>query len=175
MTEVTKDSVRNGSGDPLAGLDYDTSGLALTDICRSIAEVVRVGPSHPRRVRVALGAASVEVEWDEGDAAPGLRTDASAPRAEEEALDGFHECAPLVGTYYAAPSPGAAPFVQVGDHVGIGQQLGIIEAMKLMNPVEATRPGRVVEVLVQDGEPVEYGQPLVLLDPEAFPGSDKEE
>ncbi|MFK4221492.1 biotin/lipoyl-binding protein [Streptomyces sp. NBC_00210] len=176
MNEVTKDSVRSGSGGPLAGLDYDTSGLALTDICRSIAEVVRVGPSHPRRVRVALGAASVEVEWEEGETPPGPRATAAPPREEdEEALDGFRECAPLVGTFYAAPSPGSPPFVQVGDHVEAGQQLGIIEAMKLMNPLEATRPGRIVEVLVQDGEPVEYGQPLVLLDPEAFTGTDKED
>jgi acetyl-CoA carboxylase biotin carboxyl carrier protein len=174
MTEVTKDSVRSGFGDPLAGLDYDTSGLALTDICRSIAEVVRVGPSHPRRVRVALGAASVEVEWDEGQPPPGPGAPAAPPR-EEEALDGFRECAPLVGTFYAAPSPGAPPFVRVGDHVEVGQQLGIIEAMKLMHPLEATRPGRVVEVLIQDGEPVEYGQPLVLLDPTDFPGTDKED
>ncbi|MFI1395483.1 acetyl-CoA carboxylase biotin carboxyl carrier protein [Streptomyces sp. NPDC020681] len=175
MTEVTKDSVRNGSGDPLAGLDYDTSGLALTDICRSIAEVVRVGPSHPRRVRVALGAASVEVEWDEGQSGPGALSATAAPaREEEESLDGFRECAPLVGTFYAAPAPGAPPFVQVGDHVEIGQQLGIIEAMKLMNPLEATRPGKVVEVLIQDGEPVEYGQPLVLLDPTDYRG-DKED
>ncbi|MGX9226519.1 acetyl-CoA carboxylase biotin carboxyl carrier protein [Streptomyces albus] len=56
--------------------------------------------------------------------------------------------------------------MQPGDHVEEGQQLGIIEAMKLMNPLAATRAGRVVEVLVGDGEPVEYGEPLVLIDPD---------
>ncbi|MGI5351714.1 acetyl-CoA carboxylase biotin carboxyl carrier protein [Streptomyces sp. CA-250714] len=154
------------------GLDYDNSGLALEDICRSIAEVVRVGPDRPRRVRIALGAASIEVEW-EGDHTPAPSTVlashselGAAGGAEETFLEGHRECAPLVGTFYAAPAPGAPPFVQPGDHVEKGQQLGIIEAMKLMNPLEATRPGRVVEVLVGDGEPVEYGEPLVLLDPD---------
>lgn len=66
MSELTR---TQGSDDTFAGLDYDNSGLALADICRSIAEVVRVGPDKPRRVRVALGAASVEVEW-EGDRGP---------------------------------------------------------------------------------------------------------
>ncbi|WP_153450936.1 acetyl-CoA carboxylase biotin carboxyl carrier protein [Streptomyces smaragdinus] len=159
MSELTKDSPRSRTTDTV-GLEYDNSGLALTDICRSIAEVVRVGPSHPRRVRVALGAASVEVEWDENpDGADG----GSSLPADEDIPQGHRECAPLVGTFYVAPAPTAPPFVQVGDQVEKGQQLGIIEAMKLMNPVEATRSGRVVEVLVADGEPVEYGQPLVLL------------
>ncbi|MEU9008746.1 biotin/lipoyl-containing protein [Streptomyces sp. NPDC048479] len=166
MSEVTKESLgTTRTGDPLAGLDYDTSALALTDICRSIADVVRVGTSHPRRVRVALGAASIEVEWEEGQA-PTAREPAAAPANDEESVDGYHECAPLVGTFYIAPSPGSPPFVRPGDRIEVGQQLGVIEAMKLMNPLEATRAGRVVEVLVDDGTSVEYGQPLVLLDPE---------
>ncbi|MEV6399178.1 biotin/lipoyl-containing protein [Streptomyces sp. NPDC051907] len=174
MSEVTKESLGSrGTDDPLAGLDYDTSALALTDICRSIADVVRVGASHPRRVRVSLGAASIEVEWEEGRS-PAAREAAAAPEPEEESVDGYHECAPLVGTFYLAPSPGAPPFVRPGDRVEVGQQLGIVEAMKLMNPLEATRAGRVVEVLVADGSPVEYGQPVVLLDAEE-PGRAGEE
>lgn len=175
MNEVTKESLgTTRTGDPLAGLDYDTSALALTDICRSIADVVRVGSSHPRRVRVSLGAASVEVEWENGPA-PAAREPFAAPAAQEESVDGFHECAPLVGTFYAAPSPGSPPFVRPGDRVEVGQQLGIIEAMKLMNPLEATRAGRVVEVLVGDGGPVEYGQPVVLIDAEDPAGRAGEE
>lgn len=176
MNELTKESPRAQSDDALAGLDYDNSGLALTDICRSIAEVVRVGPDRPRRVRIALGAASIEVEWDSqetpGAPAPagqylgGAGAAGGAGAEVQTVFEGHRECAPLVGTFYAAPSPGAPPFVQPGDRVETGQQLGIIEAMKLMNPLEATRPGRVVEVLVGDGEPVEYGEPLVLIDPD---------
>ena len=79
------------------------------------------------------------------------------------AADGFQLCAGTVGTFYRAPEPGAAPFVAEGDTVRAGQQVAIIEAMKLMIPVEAERAGVVVEFLVGDRAPVEYGQPLMLL------------
>ena len=68
--------------------------------------------------------------------------------------------APLVGTFYAAPSEEAAPYVQVGDQVKKGQTLGIVEAMKLMNEIESEYDGLVVEVCVKNGAMVEYGQPL---------------
>ena len=68
--------------------------------------------------------------------------------------------APLVGTFYAAPSEEAAPYVQVGDQVKKGQTLGIVEAMKLMNEIESEYDGVVVEVCVKNGAMVEYGQPL---------------
>ena len=67
---------------------------------------------------------------------------------------------PLVGTFYAAPSEDAAPFVTVGDTVKKGQTLAIIEAMKLMNEIESEYDGKVIEILVENGKPVEYGQPL---------------
>ena len=67
---------------------------------------------------------------------------------------------PLVGTFYAASSPGAEPFVKVGDRVSVGQVLCIVEAMKLMNEVEADASGEVVSVLAESGQPVEYGQAL---------------
>ncbi|WP_146765387.1 acetyl-CoA carboxylase biotin carboxyl carrier protein, partial [Micromonospora saelicesensis] len=73
--------------------------------------------------------------------------------------------APIVGTFYRAPEPGARPFVAVGDLVRPGQPVAIVEAMKLMNEVIADRTGRVAAVLVEDGQPVEYDQPLVELDP----------
>lgn len=71
---------------------------------------------------------------------------------------------PMVGTVYLSPEPGAAPFVNVGDQVQEGQTLLIVEAMKVMNPITAPRAGRVVQLLVSDGEPVEYGEPLVILE-----------
>ena len=73
--------------------------------------------------------------------------------------------APIVGTFYRAPEPGARPFVAVGDLVRPGQPVAIVEAMKLMNEVIADRAGRVAAILVEDGQPVEYDQPLVELDP----------
>jgi acetyl-CoA carboxylase biotin carboxyl carrier protein len=73
--------------------------------------------------------------------------------------------APMVGTFYRAPSPDAPPFVRDGERVKKGQVVCIIEAMKLMNEIESKVAGRVVKVLVENAQPVEYGQPLFLLEP----------
>ncbi|HKD83144.1 MAG TPA: acetyl-CoA carboxylase biotin carboxyl carrier protein [Terriglobales bacterium] len=78
--------------------------------------------------------------------------------SEEEGLHLVRS--PIVGTYYDSPSPGAPPFVKPGDAVQVGQILCIIEAMKLMNEIEADATGEVVKKFVQNGQPVEYGQPL---------------
>jgi acetyl-CoA carboxylase biotin carboxyl carrier protein len=72
---------------------------------------------------------------------------------------------PIVGTFYGSPSPGSDPFVKVGAHVETGQVLCIVEAMKLMNEIEADAAGEVVRVFVETGQPVEYGQPLFGLRP----------
>lgn len=73
---------------------------------------------------------------------------------------------PIVGTFYRAPAPNSPPFIEIGDHVVPGQVLCIIEAMKVMNEIEADRPGKIVEILVEDGEPIEYGQVLFYLEPD---------
>ena len=70
---------------------------------------------------------------------------------------------PMVGTYYSAPSPSAKPFVTVGQHVNKGDTICIIEAMKIMNQIEADHSGTVVEILVKDGEAVEFGQALIVI------------
>jgi acetyl-CoA carboxylase biotin carboxyl carrier protein len=72
--------------------------------------------------------------------------------------------APMVGTFYAAPAPGANPFVEVGSEVKQGDVLCIIEAMKMMNQIECDKPGRVVSVLVKNGDPVEFGQTLFVIE-----------
>jgi len=90
----------------------------------------------------------------------------AAPAAEPEE-DGFEVKAPMVGTFYAASSPGAAPYVQVGDRVNEGDTLCIIEAMKMMNQIEADVSGVVKSIRVQNGEPVEYGQTLIVVDQRA--------
>lgn len=77
--------------------------------------------------------------------------------------EGNKVLSPLVGTFYLAPSPEAAPFVNIGDMVKKGQILGIIEAMKLMNEIECEYDGVVAEILVKNGEMVEYGQPLFVI------------
>ena len=88
---------------------------------------------------------------------------AAPPAAVEEELHAVKS--PIVGTFYEAPGPGALPFVKPGDQVAAGQVLCIIEAMKLMNEIEADASGEVVKVLVNNGQPVEYGQPLFAIRP----------
>ena len=70
----------------------------------------------------------------------------------------------MVGTIYAAPEPGAENFIKVGDTVSEGQTLFIIEAMKVMNPLASPRAGKITRILVKDGQPVEFGEPLVIID-----------
>ncbi|HEY0943132.1 MAG TPA: acetyl-CoA carboxylase biotin carboxyl carrier protein [Steroidobacter sp.] len=72
--------------------------------------------------------------------------------------------APMVGTFYAAASPGAKPFVDIGSEVNVGDTLCIIEAMKMMNQIESDKAGRVTAVLVKNGDPVEFGQPLFIIE-----------
>ncbi len=73
---------------------------------------------------------------------------------------------PMVGTFYRAPAPEEPPFVEVGDRISKGQTVCIVEAMKLMNEIEAESSGQVMEILVENGEPVEYGQILMRINPE---------
>ena len=72
---------------------------------------------------------------------------------------------PMVGTYYRAPAPEAPPFVEVGQEIQIGQVLCILEAMKLMNEIKAEIKGRIVKILVENGQPVEFGQPMFIVEP----------
>ncbi|RIH88533.1 acetyl-CoA carboxylase biotin carboxyl carrier protein [Calidithermus roseus] len=90
---------------------------------------------------------------------------APEPKPEEPAVKGVEIKAPIVGTFYRAPSPDAEPFVKEGDTVKKGQVLCIIEAMKLMNEIESDVSGIVRKILVSNGEPVEYGQVLFIIEP----------
>jgi acetyl-CoA carboxylase biotin carboxyl carrier protein len=136
----------------------------LDALVQAVADIARSTSSMPRRVSVALGDARIDVDWP----AEGTLGDSAAtqqpqhPLAEDYA---HHVTAPLVGTFYRAPEPGAAPFVEIGDMVQPGQQVGIVEAMKLTNSILSEMSGRVVQVLAENGEFVEYGQPLVALEP----------
>lgn len=134
-------------------------------LVRGLAGIVGTASHVPRRVAIRFGSASVEVEWPEEVAEPSIAVD---PAPAEVADVGVHQVrAPLVGTFYRAPEPGARPFVEVGDTVAVGQQIGIVEAMKLMNPIVADQAGRVTGMLVEDASPVEYRQPLLALEPVA--------
>ena len=81
-----------------------------------------------------------------------------------EAASGHEITSPMVGTFYAGPAPGAKPFVDLGTRVEVGDTLCIVEAMKMMNPIEADMDGTVVSILVENGAPVEFGQVLFLIE-----------
>ncbi len=90
-------------------------------------------------------------------------TSAEPPAAADDS-EGYEVTAPMVGSFYSAPTPEAAPFVQVGDQVNEGDTLCIIEAMKMMNQIEAEVSGSIKSIRVQNGDPVEYGQTLFVID-----------
>jgi acetyl-CoA carboxylase biotin carboxyl carrier protein len=114
-----------------------------------------------RRVRVSRAAAASEVRF----AAPAAPAPAAAAAAA--ASPATHPGAvisPMVGTAYLQAEPGAPPFVPVGSPVQVGDTLLIIEAMKVMNPIKASKGGTLTQVLVSDGQPVEYGEPLMIIE-----------
>jgi len=143
----------------------EESGLAEIEITEGeesvrIARVTQAAPvvtqyaAAPAPAAPAAAAAPVQAASQVTPAA------ATAPAARDENL----VTAPMVGTFYASPAPGAKSFVEVGQEVRVGQVLCIIEAMKMMNQIESERAGRVVAVLAKNGEPVEFGQPLFAIE-----------
>jgi acetyl-CoA carboxylase biotin carboxyl carrier protein len=114
------------------------------------------------RVRLRRGTAGVPDIIASAPAAP-IRTPSLAVDAATAGLVVIES--PMVGTFYRASSPTAEPYVREGDTIKQGQIVCIIEAMKLMNEIEAKASGRIAKVLVENGQPVEYGQPLFLIDP----------
>ena len=87
-----------------------------------------------------------------------------ASTTEQPQESGQSVTSPMVGTFYSAPSPTAKPFVSIGQKINQGDTVGIIEAMKIMNQIESDQSGTVVEILVKDGEAVEFGQPLIIVE-----------
>jgi len=92
-------------------------------------------------------------------AAGAAEAPAARPRTNEHVVT-----APMVGTFYSAPSPGAKAFVEIGDEVKVGQTLCIIEAMKMMNQIESDKAGRITSIMARNGDPVEFGQPLFVVE-----------
>ncbi len=116
-----------------------------------------------RRIRVARGGAAVVTAAPTPAAAETVPAVTGANGATEAPPTGS-VTAPMVGTAYVAEEPGKPPFVSVGDRVAEGQTLLIIEAMKVMNQIPSPHAGVVKQILVQDGQPVEYGEPLMVID-----------
>jgi acetyl-CoA carboxylase biotin carboxyl carrier protein len=149
----------------------------LDTICRNVLQLLAAARDTPIRLRVEADGNFVEMEWptkaatvmlaEQAMATSDVAATASLPSGPDYNGSGGGFCipSPSVGTFYHAPEPGAATFVHVGEELETGRQVGILEVMKLMTPVLADRPGRVVEFLVPDATPVEYGRPLIACAP----------
>jgi len=142
----------------LAGILTDT-GLTEIEVERGGLRVRVARQSSAQQVYAAPAAVPAQAAIP----APAAAAPASAAAAPV-ASRGEPVKSPMVGTVYLAPQPGADPFIKVGDKVTAGQTLLIVEAMKTMNPIPAPRAGTILEILVTDSDPVEFGEPLVVLE-----------
>ncbi|MEQ8410797.1 MAG: acetyl-CoA carboxylase biotin carboxyl carrier protein [Erythrobacter sp.] len=159
---MANDKPRSGAK---SGMNIDTA------LVRELAELLgETGLTEieveddDRKIRVARSAAPVAASVPAAaPAAPVSVPAAPAPQADAPADTADAVASPMVGTAYLAPEPGAANFVKPGDKVAEGDTLLIVEAMKVMNPIHADRSGTVKAVLVENAQPVEFGQPLVVI------------
>jgi acetyl-CoA carboxylase biotin carboxyl carrier protein len=144
--------------------EYELIELEIDDKKKGKVRLVRAGAGHMSAPAAAhVTAALPPIAPARHVRAPAAR-DPGKPIALELAEDERLITSPMVGTFYRAPSPDASPFVEEGDSVRKGQTLCIIEAMKMMNEIEAEVAGRVLKILCENAQPVEYGQPLVVIE-----------
>jgi acetyl-CoA carboxylase biotin carboxyl carrier protein len=137
----------------------EESGIAELEISEG-EESVRIS-RHPR---TAPPAASLPAQAPAAAVAPAPKLPATAAGEHKPRNDDQTITSPMVGTYYSASAPGAKPFVELGMEIKVGQILCIIEAMKMMNQIESDKTGRVTAILAKNGEPVEFGQPLFVIE-----------
>jgi acetyl-CoA carboxylase biotin carboxyl carrier protein len=150
-------------------LDYGE----LTQTVRDLVEIMRAGQIE--KLEIARGDLHIILSTRSSNqvpttsSVPPIITPVPTPSDEsaipDDGVEYHHITSPMVGTYYEAPSPGAAPYVRPGDAVEVGQTVAIIEAMKIMNEIVADRSGVIDAVLVENGEAVEYGHPLIRMRP----------
>ncbi|HZF31015.1 MAG TPA: acetyl-CoA carboxylase biotin carboxyl carrier protein [Gammaproteobacteria bacterium] len=138
----------------------EESGISEIEISEG-EESVRIS-RYPRPG--APGGTTVSAPAAPAAAAPAAAPAAEAPAAAPPAARGHQVTAPMVGTFYSGPAPGAKPFVEIGSEVKPGDTLCVIEAMKMMNQIESEVAGKVVSVLVENGNPVEFGQGLFIIE-----------
>ena len=145
----------------------EESGIAEIEI-KEGEEAVRISrmqvnpppPAYPQFMHVAAApVAAPQIESAARAPAPAAEAAAAKPKPNEHVIT-----APMVGTFYASPSPGAKAFIEIGDEIKVGQVLCIIEAMKMMNQIEADRAGKVTSIMARNGDPVEFGQPLFVVE-----------
>jgi acetyl-CoA carboxylase biotin carboxyl carrier protein len=137
----------------------EESGISELEISEG-EESVRIS-RHPR---TASPAATAPPQPPAVAAAPAPQLPATAAGEHKPRNDDQTITSPMVGTYYSASAPGAKPFLELGMEIKVGQILCIIEAMKMMNQIESDKAGRVTAILAKNGEPVEFGQPLFVIE-----------
>jgi acetyl-CoA carboxylase biotin carboxyl carrier protein len=163
-------------------LAQDRHGPILESVHQAVLSILASLPERPKRVRVRAAQVSVDLDWRQhpgppsaahpvhleqanNGAAAAVTGDQRPPVNADSPATSWFISAPAVGTFYHAPEPGKPPFVVPGVQVEVGQQVGIIEAMKLMLPVEADHAGQVIKILVDDGQAVQYGEHLIEVGP----------
>jgi acetyl-CoA carboxylase biotin carboxyl carrier protein len=142
----------------------------VAKLVRSLAEIMREG--EVEKLDLAVGALSIRMRGGKKSRVRPEHVDVEVTGAGAKPPPANSEhviTAPMIGTYYASPSPGSRPFVDVGEVIKAGQVIGIIEAMKIMNEILADQSGEVTAILATNGQPVEYGSPLILMTPGSEP------
>jgi acetyl-CoA carboxylase biotin carboxyl carrier protein len=147
----------------------EESGIAEIEI-KEGEEAVRISrmpvpgpvPAYPQYTHVANLPMAMSPQLEapaKAAAAPTTEVAVTKPKPNEHVIT-----APMVGTFYASPSPGAKAFIEIGDEIKVGQVLCIIEAMKMMNQIESDKAGKVTSIMARNGDPVEFGQPLFVVE-----------
>ena len=150
--------VNTVSASNLTEFSYEESGMTVR-LEKKQGKTVIYQNMAPMEAAIGISPASAK----ESVPMAGMAEESTQPHAEKDGVEGKVITSPLVGVFYAAPAEDAEAFVQVGDTVKKGQVLAIVEAMKLMNDIESDYDGTIAEILVENGQAVEYGQPLFKL------------
>ena len=139
----------------------EESGISELEI-KEGEEAVRISRGSPATMHYSSMPVPATPEPAAAPAAAGANS--GSDNADNDMPAGHKVESPMVGTYYEAPAPGTAPFVQIGQRVKVGETLCIIEAMKILNQIESDVAGEVKAILIKNGDPVEYGQPLFIIE-----------
>jgi acetyl-CoA carboxylase biotin carboxyl carrier protein len=157
-----KEIIQQVVASDITEFEYEKAGTRIR-IRRGIHEAAPQAMTHVHHQMPPAPSPDQIMPHSQAAVAPATPAAKSEPEPAAEELHVVRS--PIVGTFYRAPSPGAKPFVKPGDSVEVGMVLCIIEAMKLMNEIESDMAGEVVKILVDNSQPVEYGQPLFLIRP----------
>lgn len=178
MSKTTNANLKNSSGDELVSINYNElrellTTIAQTDITELILKsddfelTVRKGTaSSNRSVEASIPVVPIQTTPVPPPTQPKIESTPVEPTASQVDKKWVAITSPMVGTFYRASGPDEPPFVDLSDRIRTGQTVCIIEAMKLMNEIEAEVAGQIMEIVADNGEPVEYGQTLMWVNPE---------